>query len=379
MTGKRQFGTVRKVPSGRWQARIRDGGTNRLVPLGTFPTKAAADEAISMARGQQSRGLWVKPSAGKVTLATYADGWLARRADLRPRTRELYESILTHHIKPRLGVGELGRITSGTVRAWHASLVGATPSGSLVPAKSYRLLRTILGGAVDDELIARNPCILKGVGVESSPERPVATVAEVMALADAVGERHRALVLLATFASLRLGELAGLRRRDVDLLHGTVTVVETVQGLKDGSLVTGPPKSDAGRRTVAIPDAITADLERHLSLYTASAPDALVFAGERGGPLRRNNWNVLWRRAAKAVGVEHLRFHDLRHTGNTLAAATPGVSIKDLMSRMGHNSPAAALRYQHATRDRDATIARALSDLIRPERVAVIPIAEARS
>jgi len=99
-----------------------------------------------------------------------------------------------------------------------------------------------------------------------------------------------------------------------------------------------------------------------------------VFAGERGGPLRRNNWNARWRRGTKVVGVEHLRFHDLRHTGNTLAAATPGVSIEDLMSRMGHNSPAAALRYQHARRDRDATIARALSDLIRPDEAAVLSL-----
>jgi integrase len=88
---------------------------------------------------------------------------------------------------------------------------------------------------------------------------------------------------------------------------------------------------------------------------------------------------VRWRKAAKAVGVEHLTFHDLRHTGNTLAAATPGVSIKDLMSRMGHNSPSAALRYQHATQDRDATIARALSLLIRPDKAAVIPLAARRS
>jgi integrase len=205
-----------------------------------FVTKAEADAAISTVRSEQARGVWVKPAAGKINLSTYSDGWLARRVDLRPRTRELYERLLAHHIKPTLGGAELGKITPGTVRAWHAGLV-ASKAGSLVPAKSYRLLRTILAGAVEDELIARSPCTIKGAGVESSPERRVATVAEVMALAEEAGERYRALVLLATIASLRLGELAGLRRKDVDLLHGTITVVETVQTLKDGSLVVGHP------------------------------------------------------------------------------------------------------------------------------------------
>ena len=211
-----------------------------------------------------------------------------------------------------------------------------------------------------------------------APSGRFATIAEVMALADSVGDRYRALVFLATFAGLRLGELAGLRRKDIDLLHGTVTVEQTVQGLADGSLVVGPPKSDAGRRTIAIPEPIFGDIDRHLAAFTEADPDALVFAGERGGPLRRNNWNHRWRAAVQAVGVPQLHFHDLRHTGNVLAAATPGVSIKDLMSRMGHASPAAALRYQHATKDRDATIARALAALIQPDPAAVVSLEEAR-
>ena len=92
-------------------------------------------------------------------------------------------------------------------------------------------------------------------------------------------------------------------------------------------------------------------------------PDCLyVFPNSKGEPLRRGSFASVWQRARVRAGVPHLRFHDLRHTGNTLAAAT-GASTRELMSRMGHSSMRAALIYQHATTDRDAAIAAALSRL----------------
>jgi integrase len=244
-------------------------------------------------------------------------------------------------------------------------------------AKCYRLLRTILGTAVEDELVVKNPCVIKGAGVERTAERPIATVAQVHALAEAVPERFRAMVLLATYTGLRLGELLALRRRSIDLLHGTVTVAEQLVERGDGSLSFGPPKTEAGRRTVSIPPALLPGIEEHLSTWTGSGPDELVFTGVQGGPVRRTHWDAAWRKARAHVdGAERLHFHDLRHTGNTLAAAT-GASTRELMARMGHASPRAALIYQHATEDRDAAIAKALSDLItsvRPPSPNVVPL-----
>jgi integrase len=97
-----------------------------------------------------------------------------------------------------------------------------------------------------------------------------------------------------------------------------------------------------------------------------------VFTGEKGGPVRPHVLQKAWVKAKAATGLQSLHLHDLRHAGNTWAAAT-GASTKELMARMGHANPAAALRYQHATPDRDAAIARALSDLVEPGEV--IPIA----
>ena len=338
----------------------------------TFRTRKEADTFQAREKADRSRGGWVDPRAGHLQLAQYAARWLTQRPALRPRTVELYESLLRRHILPDLGKVELSALTTATVRAWHARLLVEARPGPSTVAKCYRLLRAILSTAVEDELIVKNPCILKGAGVERPEERPVATLAQVHALAEAVEARWRAMILLATFTGLRLGELAGLTRRHVDLLHGTVKVVQQVQELSDGSRVVVPPKTDAGRRTVAIPPHLLPDLEAHLGAWAEPGADGLLFPAPEGGAIRRSNFTRrVWHPACQAVGIEGLRFHDLRHTGNTLAAAT-GASTRELMARMGHASPRAALIYQHASADRDAAIARALSDLAEAQKPAVV-------
>lgn len=360
-------GGVRKLPSGRWQVRVRDRATGRLVSAGTFTAKADADIELARAVADQSRGSWIAPSRAAITLESYATRWLAQHPGLSPRTRETYKGLLTLHVLPFLGAAKLGDLTPATIRRWHAGRLEAT--GESTVAKAYRLLRGILNTAVADELIARNPCALKAAGVERPPERPIATVPQVYALADCVPDRFRALVLLAAFTGLRLSELAALTRRDVDLLHATVNVQRQRQRLADGSEHVDRPKSEAGRRSVSMPEAIRDELAAHLDAFVEQTPNALVFARVDGVALDRSYWGRYWRAARAAVArddptlPEGLHFHDLRHTGNTLAAGT-GASIKELMARMGHSSSDAALRYQHATRDRDQAIAHALGELI---------------
>lgn len=369
--GRRGFGAVRRLPSGRYQARYRDEAGAEHTAAETFGRKADADRWLSTVQADMLRGQWVEPRAGRVVLSEYGADWLAHRPGLRIRTRELYSSLLRLHILPGLGAVELARITPMAVRRWHADLSNAGV-GSVTVAKSYRLLRTILGTAVADEVIVRNPCTVAGAGVERSPERPVATVAQVFELAAAVEPRHRALVLTAALSGCRWGELAGLTRRHLDLLHGTLTVAETL--VEGGSgLSIGPPKTDAGLRTVALPPPLIPILEEHLAQFSAPGRDGLVFCGPKGGMMRRGNFSPKWTRAVRATGIEELHFHDLRHTANTLAAAT-GASTAELLHRMGHASSAAALRYQHATRDRDQAIAKALGDLVSDHAASVTPI-----
>ncbi len=157
--------------------------------------------------------------------------------------------------------------------------------------------------------------------------------------------------------------MLALTRERVDLLHGRIKVVEQYQQLKDGTLVLGPPKSDAGVRTVAIPAMLKPELEAHLAQFAASGKKGLVFCGPDGQPLRRASWYTAWGRTMKKLEIEGMKPHDLRHTGNTLAAMT-GASTKELMARFGQSTSRAALIYQHATQDRDQEIADALNGLI---------------
>jgi integrase len=127
--------------------------------------------------------------------------------------------------------------------------------------------------------------------------------------------------------------------------------------------VVGRRKTIAGHRRT-LPAAVAAVLGGHLETHVHRSPDALLFATRTGGYLARSNWNSTFRRAADAIGLPAVRPHELRHTGGTLAAAT-GATTKELMRRLGHSSPAAALLYQHAADDRDAEIARALDAMLR--------------
>jgi integrase len=298
----------------------------------TYATKRDADAFLAEVRSTLERGTWVDPAAGKITLQEYSTRWLAERVQLRIRTRELYEGLLRLHILPTLGGMRLVDVTPTLIRSWNASLLQARKPGASTTAKAYRLLRTIMGTALEDGLVARNPCVLEGAASERPPERPVATIEQVYALADAVEPRFRVLVLMATFTGLRLGELIGLRRRNLDLLHASVRVVEQIQELNDGTLHTAPPKTDAGIRTVAIPKVLIPELEAHLSTFSGPGPDGLVFAGTKGQPTPRVSIYKAWHRARDAVGMPDFHFHDLRHTGNTLAAAT-GASTRELMAR----------------------------------------------
>ncbi len=161
-------------------------------------------------------------------------------------------------------------------------------------------------------------------------------------------------------------ELLGLERRHVNLKRKTISVEQQQVELADGRLLVGPPKTSAGIRTIAIPDFLIAELTAHIKEFSGAGMSGRVFAGQQGGPLRNKALRVHWAEARDGVLdlPEGFRFHDLRHTANTLAAST-GASTRELMHRLGHASSVAALRYQHATVERDTEVARLLDELVR--------------
>ena len=359
-------GSVRQLTSRRWQARYRDGDQLKSAPV-TFDTRLDAEAWLA----DYADGVAVAPvKRDDPTLRAYSEGWLAGR-DLKPRTRSLYQDLLEGLVLPELGGLRLSRITPTRVRAWHVALGSGQPTQR---AHAYSLLRTIMGTAVADDLLNANPCRIRGAGtarkiVESRP----ATLTELQAITDHVPERYRAMILLAAWCGLRFGELTELRRSDMDIDLGVLRIRRAVVRV-NGEVIVGDPKSAAGRRDVAIPPHVRPDLQLHLRRHVGPDPDALLFPARGGGHMAPSALYRVFYPAREAAGRPDLRWHDLRHTGATLAAST-GATLAELMARLGHSTVEAAMRYQHAASERDQAIASSLSDLATGK---VIPLVHRR-
>jgi integrase len=361
---RRSFGQLRQLPSKRWQAFYTGPDIALHYAPSTFETKLDAEAWLTDERRIIAAGNWISPTErqqghGKsITLKEYAGPWLADRT-LKPRTREHYQALLDHHIFPELGGKPLKAITPVAVRTWHAEQGSGTPT---LRAHAYGLLRTILGSAVHDGLITANPCHIRGAGNSKRVHKikPL-TLPELEALTAAMPAKYRAMTLLAAWCGLRFGELAELRRSDLDLKNGRIRIRRAVVRV-GGKSVVGTPKSDAGTRDVAIPPHLIPILKAHVGEHAAFGRDGLLFPAAGGGHLVPSTLYRSFYPARKAAGRPDLRWHDLRHTGAVLAAAT-GATMAELMARLGHSTQGAALRYQHAAADRDLEIARRLSEL----------------
>ena len=366
-------GSTRQLASGRWQARhVGPDGVRRSARI-TFDTKLDAAAWLRAQADDVESGSWAAPNnvGASPTLKAYADGWLQTR-ELKPRTRALYRELLDRLILPPLGSLRIDRLTPSTVRNWFGTLDAATPTRR---AHAYSLLRSIAVTALSEDLIAANPCRIRGAGTAKKKHvTKVASLGELEVIVEAMPSRYRAMVLLAAWCGLRFGELAELRRGDVDLDARVLRVQRAVTRTK-GNVWIGDPKSEAGRRPVSVPPHLVPVLDRHLGMHTAAARDALLFPARSGGHMAPASLYRVWYPAREAAGRPDLRFHDLRHTGATLAAAT-GATLAELMARLGHSTAQAAMRYQHVAADRDRAIAEALSGIATAK---IIPLRKAGS
>ena len=364
MAGRRDFGNVRERTSGRWQARYKWEAAWHVGPH-MFASRTDAAAWLAKRWTELSGGQAIDSKAGLVPLKEYAETWMARRPDLRPSTAAKYRMLLDRHIIPALGKTVLVRLQTSQIRGWWAKLATDHPSTA---ADAYRLLSTICNTAVDDKVIGSNPCKVKGAGTAKAAERPTASVAEVGAAIDEVPADRRAAILLAAWCQLRRSEVLGLQRRDVDLLHSEITVSRGLVVDVSYTTTIGDPKSDAGKRTIAVPDNVMPALTEHLEHHVDPKPTAWLFPGENGQPITPRTLDRVWERARRKIKRPDLRLHDLRHSGLTWTAAT-GATTAELMHRAGHASPVAAIRYQHATKDRDRALAAALAGLASPAPV----------
>ena len=327
------------------------------------------------------------------SVATFVEQWIEEHPTARDSTKELYRGLLRTCITPTLGKTGVSSLSPALVRRWHhllgerlaadaerrrADLAAAGRQGSAASlrdgatrqAQAYRLLRAAMTTAVTDGLVQTNPCTIRGA---ATPRRAMGrgramtdrllSPAQVAAAAAAMPARYRALVLMAAWSGLRQGELLALTRGDLDLqaVPATVTVRRAVRRTDTGAVRVDVPKTAASVRVVTLPDPVTDALCAHLEEFVSADPGAFVFATRTGSTPARSNLGSSWRRACATAGVPHVRLHDLRHLAQVYAAEA-GATLPELMARLGHSTPSAAMVYLHARADRVTQLTRALGE-----------------
>jgi integrase len=363
---RRRFGRLRKLPSGRWQARYPDrSGRDVAAPM-TFPTKGDAARWLVATEADLARGQHLDERAGRVTLQQWAEQWLARpgkRANSVARDRQAL-AVFTEH----LGSRPLSSITPMHVQAAVDARGQAVSAATLT--RDVAALRAALNAAVDADLIGRSPARKIALPKVRPPDRKVLTPDELVRLAEEVPARYRALVLVGGVLGLRWGEAIGLRVCDIDFMRRTVTVAQVVEEVAGHvRVVPGEAKTTGSLRTLAAPAFLIDELARHLGEHRPEAVGdrlALVFVGPRGGLLRRRFAERTFRPAVERAGLDpNMTFHGLRHVAmSTLVDAN--VHPRVMQSRAGHASSRLTMElYSHVTTGTDRDAADALEELFR--------------
>lgn len=356
MTQRRQFGRVRRLPSGRWQARYPDG-TGRDVPgPGTFATKHDARRFLTAIEAEQLKGTYIDPRGGRTTLADWAAQWLAGDPAKRASTRARDESVLRTHFLTTLGNRPLGSITPLDIRraveTMNARLAPQTVRTNLA------VLAAVFNAAVEADLIGRSP--VRGIKVASPAGDEVngtLSPKDLLALADAVPGRYRALILLAGMVGLRWSEAVGLTIGNVHFLNRTLRVSETIAEV-GGHLKVEATKSKSSVRTLSLPEPLVDELASHVATYRPGAgPDELVFTGPKGMPLRRSFAARVFKPAVARAGLDpRLTFRGLRKVA-TSYMVDDGVHPRVIQYRLGHATARLSQElYAHVSdpADRDA-------------------------
>jgi len=363
----------------KWRARYPDpkrGGTAQIERL--FSTRTEAEGWLTKQRGDLLVGRHIDPRTGATRFGSLVEAWQAAWLDLEPKTRGGYESIINRHLLPEFGERRIGELTPTVVQAYVTVL--AEERAPKTVRNVHAALRACLANAVRQGYLPSNPAAETRLPRAVKREMLFLTVPELERLADAMPRpEDRLAVLLLGYCGLRVGELWGLRVRDVDMLRGRLHVrqalkevtareaarVPASQRLGD-TLILGPTKTHE-ERSVAVPGSLRDELAAHLA--ARGQPEGFAFLSPQGLPMRHGLW---YRRTYKpgVVGlwpVEHglhgLRAHDLRHTCASILVAG-GANVKLVSKRLGHASVEITLdRYTHLFPDQDDDLAATLDDM----------------
>lgn len=331
--GMNQMPSIQKRDNGRWRARYRDAAGKEHARH--FRRKVDAEAWLNSITVQVGTGTYIDPARGVTTVTSVAKAWV-KNPDWEASTRARNESILNRHVLPRWGDRKLADVDVEQIQEWVNELSESKLAGGTV-RKIHGVLSSVLDRAVDNKRLASNPCRSVKLPKQQIKRRRYLTAAQVEALADAADE-YGDIVLVLAYCGLRIGELAALKVRSVDVRRRRFTIEESVTEV-NGKLVWTSPK-DHQRRTVPYPKFLDDDIDERMKDRT---DDDLLFPSTHGGTLRVRNMRRDWFDvAAKVAGVEGLTPHELRHTTASLAVSA-GASVLALQRMLGHDKPSTTL------------------------------------
>lgn len=371
---RRSFGSISKLPSGRYRARYTGPDLAWHNAPHTYSAKVDAEGWLAAERRLIDLDQWTPPKerskrreSSTRTVADAVTDYVENR-DVRPGTVRNYRSVSEHRIVPYLGSTPVGKLTKSDVNSWVTQIRKDHPETRSRNSQAYGLLASVMKREVEEGSIEVSPCQVPQARRAPKPKRkPLLESQEYQALLDNLSDRYRFMTELMAGCALRVGEATELRVSDIrktssDPLVVTVSVSRTISWLKGGPVI-GEPKSEAGIRTVTVPPHIAPRLiELVAERKREGGNDALLFLNRDGRQVRATKYREVLVRAARKVERGDLSPHQLRHYGAVQAART-GATIRELMDRIGHETPDMAIHYQHTAQGRDAEIAARMSEM----------------
>ncbi|MEY8039152.1 tyrosine-type recombinase/integrase [Saccharopolyspora cebuensis] len=343
----------------RWRVRWVDPQSGE-TKTAFFEKKAHAERHDANVHADISRGLYVDPREGKITVAEYAERW--RRDQLhRDSTTAMVERAFKLHINPILGHRELRELRPSHIRMWVKDRSQALAASTVRLFYSY--LSSMCRAAVLDKVIGSTPCVGVRLPSVERGDRFIPTPVQIHEVARELFERYRAVPYIAAGCGLRASEVFGLELEHVDFERREITVVQQLKQLPGQRPQLAELKTKTSKRTVELPEVVAAALREHLEAFPPQAteiddcvdpknparrPSRLLFTTTSGLPVTRSNWSPVWRSAVKRAGLPAgFGLHGLRHYFATLLIHS-GASVKTVQLALGHSTPTITLNtYAH--------------------------------
>jgi integrase len=339
--------TARQLPSGKWQGRFT-GPDGKRYTAGTHDSRRKAEKAVALKLAEVTERMNRQDASTETRFDTFAETWLYSR---RPGEPDGYSPGGYYRQQKRLAIltktfgdQHIEDITPAQVRVWWNGYSHAPCARRDI----YGLMQQIMSVALDDELIVRSPCRIKGASKAMSKPRPTFTEADIARLYFATeNAQDRVLLTLLSGTAMRIGEAVALDWEDISFFDRKANVERhlTPWGMRSGTK-TGEDES----RILALPTWLTDELE---NFYRASAGTGPIFRNQRGGRMSVDSAERMFRKLREKANLSEMHLHDIRHVSLTTYARQPGVTLKDIMARGGHKSTKVAMGYQHTDTQRD--------------------------